>query len=159
MEVAALRQSDILATSEGVVQNRTDEELFIADKLLCGPVVMEEYTHINIVSSKHEKSITGKPKQHLIPHLIHCQNVAPDVRRRAEAQKAAWANTDIRKAVASATLLQSNRDAVLGPSTASHPGLPRLFTPSPLSESPYYCQLRWLRTSFQPNGSCANKMS
>jgi hypothetical protein len=55
----------------------------------------------------------GKPKQHLIPHLIQCDKVAPEVRKRAEAQKAAWAEADARKAAAS---LQNN--AVAGSLTA-----------------------------------------
>jgi hypothetical protein len=35
VEIAALRQSDILATAGGIVQNRADEELLIAGELLC----------------------------------------------------------------------------------------------------------------------------
>ena len=55
----------------------------------------------------------------------------PEVRKKAEAQKAAWAEADVRKAAAS---LQSN--AAVEPSTAAPYGLSRLIIPLPHSESP-----------------------
>ena len=87
------------------------------------------------------KSITGKPKQHLIPHLIQCPKVAPDVHQRAKAQKAAWAEADTRKVAAWPASLQNN--SIIGPS--------QLIIPMPHSESPALSPL--LLSTFPPTSA------
>jgi hypothetical protein len=44
-EIAALRQSDILATARGVLQNRTDEELYITGEIVCNHGDIYKFLH------------------------------------------------------------------------------------------------------------------
>jgi hypothetical protein len=46
VEIAALRQSDMLATAGGMLQNRTDEELYIAGKLIGDYKGRQKFLHL-----------------------------------------------------------------------------------------------------------------